>query len=235
MLLTATLTLRPDVTLCCKPYGAEDGSEIPLGLESATRFTFQELCNLLSSLQWDSQSVGSVGPPLDSDGRIAVQKVYYALDETQGPAPDSGNNSKRSGFNGVRSFAEFAEWYSQVPANAVVSLKLWHETTGSAPSTPPRALAQKAQGVFRLLCANVDSSATAARWFALLCTLNDGVPQQRSVVFILICRAYTRGAGQGLTAVGGCQSSSHKVQGHRRGGVRHCDTRWADFHCSLRG
>jgi len=154
------LTLRQDVKLCCKPFGGKDGSERCLDSGLPAEFAFQKLFDLLSSLQWDPQSVEFVGPPLDSDGKIAVRKVYYALDETQGPGSESGNNSKRSSFNGVRSFALFAEWYSQVPANAVVSLKLWHETNGSAPSTPPRAVVPKAPGMFRLL--------RAQTWIALL-------------------------------------------------------------------
>lgn len=163
-MLTATLTLRQDVKLCCKPVGCKDGSERYLDGELPAESTFRQLCDLLSSLQWDPQSVESVGPPLDSDGKIAVKKVYYALNETQGPASESGNSSKRRTFHAGGSFAEFAEWYSQVPANAVVSLKLWHETSSSAPSTPPstppRDLAQKATGMFRLL--------RAQRWIALL-------------------------------------------------------------------
>ena len=119
------LRLRDDVMLRCVPFEGERGTEKDLRRILPQDCCLKNLLGCLSSLQWDRDRVGEQGPRFDVQGRIDVRKVYFDV-----------IGSARQSFSESGAFGQFVTWYGQLPANAVVTLVLWHDATTSARSSP---------------------------------------------------------------------------------------------------
>ena len=120
------LRLRDDVMLRCVPFEGEPGTEKDLRHILPEDCCLKNLLGCLSSLQWDRDHVGEQGPRFDVQGRINVRKVYF----------DVTGSARRSFISESEgAFGQFVTWYGQLPANAVVTLVLWHDLTRSARSS----------------------------------------------------------------------------------------------------
>lgn len=105
------------------PIGAPPGF-VPRPFVGPLPVTAKAVFRRLSKEAWRDKHVTDASPARNTDGCVAVQKVYYRC----------GGDSRRS-FTSPTTFIKFLDYVSALKPGSTIDLLLWDDSTSTAPNS----------------------------------------------------------------------------------------------------